>query len=109
MQTIAIGHNKGTKVVPVAEIIRIQGLSNYCTIHFSNNEPVLTVAKLLRWFQQNLPADGFIRTHRTHLVNKSYIRKNMGSRMLLYNGETISISRRRKIEINKIAQSIQKV
>jgi two-component system, LytTR family, response regulator len=102
MQTIAIGHNKGKKVVPVAEIIRIQGLSNYCTIHFSNNEPVLTVAKLLHWFQQQLPADMFIRTHRTHLVNKCFIRENRGTQMLLHNGETIRISRRRKMEIKKI-------
>jgi two-component system, LytTR family, response regulator len=104
MHTISIGHNKGKMVVPIAEIIRIQGLGNYCRVHFSNNEPVLTVAKLLHWFQEQLPADGFIRTHRTHLVNKSYIRENRGTQMLLYNGETICISRRRKMEMKKIAQ-----
>ncbi len=104
MQTISIGHNKGRTVVPVAEIIRIQGLGNYCKVHFSNNVPVLTVAKLLRWFQQQLPGDTFIRTHRTHLVNKLFIRKNMGTQMLLHNGDAISISRRRKVEMKKISQ-----
>jgi DNA-binding LytR/AlgR family response regulator len=100
MQTISIGHNKGKTVVPIAAIIRVQRKGNFCKIHFCNNELVLMVAKLLHWFQQQLPAGTFIRTRRTHLVNKSFIRKNMGTQMLLHNGETISISRRRKIAIN---------
>jgi len=86
--------------LPVSSIIRIQAMSNYSRIYLSNNRTI-TVAKVLDWFQKKNSMQTFVRTHRTHLVNKNFIQQiktigNTGSFVFLFNGEKISVSRRRK-------------
>jgi two-component system LytT family response regulator len=98
MSTIYIPTNKGVNIIDLENILRIQSISNYCRIYFTDKTYPLTVAKLLQWFEDNLPAETFVRTHRTHLVNRNHIRDvSLSSHLLhLSNGDNISISRRRK-------------
>ncbi len=94
------GCNDGFAVA-TEEIIRIQAISNYSRIYFSNGK-VVVVAKVLHWFEDSLPETMFARVHRSHLVNKLFIEKIKGARsksLLLYNGESIAVSRRRKVLI----------
>lgn len=79
-------------------IIRIEARGNYCKIYLTTGYPV-TVAKVLQWFQVNLPAQMFSRVHRSHLVNSDFIEQiamDKQSSVLLRNGERIMISRRKK-------------
>ncbi len=106
METIIISTNKGLRFCNTNNIIRIQGMSNYCKIYFADNSYPLTVPKVLHWFEENLPADVFWRTHKTHLVNRQYIKllhTTTKPYLLLYNGETLVISRRRWSLFKKIA------
>ena len=85
---------------PVESIIRIQAMSNYSRIYLSNNRTI-TVAKVLDWFQKKNCLQTFVRTHRMHLGNKNFIQQikttgNACSFVFLFNGEKISVSRRRK-------------
>jgi two-component system, LytTR family, response regulator len=94
------GVNNGHPII-VKEIIRIQAISNYSRIYFSNGK-VVVVAKVLHWFEDSLPETMFARVHRSHLVNKLFVEKIKGVRsksLLLYNGESIAVSRRRKVLI----------
>lgn len=96
MNNFCIPTNKGIKQVLEQNIIRVEAHSNYCKIFFNNERP-LVVAKVLHWFEDNLPDDMFCRIHRTHLVNRMYITEIMESSMLrLSNGDVVQISRRRK-------------
>jgi len=59
----------------------------------------MTVAKVLHWFQDNLPSQMFARVHRSHLVNKLFMLQINGTKhkmLLLNNGESIAISRRKR-------------
>ncbi len=98
MNYISILTSKGISLLCLQNIIRIQSISNYSKIYFVDNSYPLTVAKILHWFEDNLPAGMFLRTHRTHLVNKQHIQNVALSShtMELSNGEHISISKRRK-------------
>lgn len=98
MISITIATNKGISKLPLQNIIRIQSLSNYSRIYFADNSYPLTVAKILQWFEDHLPEEMFLRTHRAHLVNKQHIQRTaLPSKCIhLSNGETISISKRRK-------------
>ncbi len=99
---ISIPVINGTIIKHANHIIRIQASSNYCRIYCTDELYPITVAKVLAWFQKALPQQGFIRTHRTHLVNKLFIEKKTLSQVLLQNGEIISISKRRRNEIKNI-------
>ncbi len=99
MQLITIPYDRGIRLVQPEQIIRVEGLSNYSRVHFSTGQP-MTVAKVLHWFEDHLPAQLFARVHRSHLVNKMYIQEINGinySSLLLTNGESIAMSRRKKI------------
>ena len=98
MQTISIATNKGVEFYNVNNIIRVQGMSNYCKIFFADNSHPLTVAKVLHWFEVHLPPDIFWRTHKTHLVNSSYVNKMRTTQkpyLIMSSGEVLAVSRRK--------------
>ncbi|MEO6252234.1 MAG: LytTR family DNA-binding domain-containing protein [Ferruginibacter sp.] len=106
MDTIIIPTNQGLQFCNTDNIIRIQGMSNYCKIYFADNSYPLTVAKVLHWFEDHLPVGTFWRTHKTHLINIGYIKQFHTAQkpwLLLYNGELLAVSRRRASLLKKIA------
>lgn len=103
MQIISIPVLQGFIYKETSHIIRIQASSNYCHIYCTDEHYPITVAKVLQWFENNLPQQDFIRTHRRHLINKQFISRTNGHEMILDNGDIVSISRRRRSELKKIA------
>jgi two-component system LytT family response regulator len=103
MQTISIPVIQGFIFKETNRIIRVEASSNYSRIYCTDEHFPIIVAKVLAWFEHKLPQQDFIRTHRTHLINKQFIRRTHGNEMFLENGDIISISRRRKCELKKIA------
>ncbi|MEO7768072.1 MAG: LytTR family DNA-binding domain-containing protein [Ferruginibacter sp.] len=97
MNQLLIPTNKGDKEVLVRNIIRVEARSSYSKIYFSNEHPLL-VAKVLQWFETNLPDELFCRIHRTHLVNRMYVSEVFNrSSLTLTNGDIMQISRRKKM------------
>ena len=87
----------GIRLVQPENIIRIEALSNYSKIYFSNAKP-MTVAKVLHWFEDQLPQQMFARVHRSHLVNKMFMSQVNGGKhktLVLNNGESMEVSRRK--------------
>jgi len=103
VHTISIPVVKGIIFKETSSIIRIEASSNYSRIYCTDEHYPITVAKVLQWFQNKLPQQDFIRTHRTHLVNKRFIEKKTVNQLLLQNGEIISISKRKRNELKNIA------
>jgi two-component system LytT family response regulator len=103
VQTISIPVIQGFIFKETNRIIRIEASSNYSRIYCTDEHLPITVAKVLAWFVQKLPQQDFIRTHRTHLINKQFIRRTQGNEMILQNGDIVSISRRRRTEVKRIA------
>ncbi len=98
MNLVNIPFDRGIRLVQAEQIIRVEGQSNYSKIYFATGHP-MTVAKVLHWFEDHLPQQMFTRVHRSHLVNKMFMQEINGANynnLLLTNGESIVISRRRK-------------
>jgi two-component system, LytTR family, response regulator len=104
MNSICIHTCNGVQQLLFENIVRIESKSNYCKIFFADKSYPLTVSKTLGWFEHYLTTDIFLRTHRTHLVNKNFIEKIFLSslQIQLLNGEKICISRRRKLYVHKM-------
>ena len=98
-------------LIDVREIVRIQSISNYSKLFFSDGR-TLVVAKILGWFEQQLQGRDFVRVHRTHLINTDYICQfhtdKGNSKLELTNGERVDVSVRKKAGFLKLlrAQSI---
>lgn len=81
--------------VQVSHIVRIEACSSYCRIHFAHRPP-LTVAKVLQWFEQYLVPAGFVRIHRSHLINPAYVQAEVPPRyrlLTLSTGAVVPVSR----------------
>ena len=95
-------HAENKKILmPVADIIRIEAVSNYSRIYFSNGNTIV-VAKVLHLLQDLLPETMFVRVHRSHLINKLFVQSVKGSnrkRLLMNNGEYIGVSRSNSVQI----------
>ena len=97
MDLFLIPDTRGKRSVNIEHIIRVESKSNYSKIFFIDTAP-LVVAKVLHWFEDKLPVENFVRVHRSHLVNRMFIREINGTKqksLLLHNGERVSISRRK--------------
>ncbi len=79
------------------EILFLRGDINYTEFHLVNGKKIVSSATLLR-HQEKL--DGFLRVSRRHLVNPKYIAQIESykgvKQVLMFNGERISVARRRK-------------
>jgi two-component system LytT family response regulator len=90
--------NRSIEVIEERHIVRIQSISNYSKLFFANGQ-TLVVAKVLRWFEEKLPEGQFIRIHRTHIINKGFIRSYIngsGGKICLLNGEQVDVAKRRR-------------
>jgi two-component system, LytTR family, response regulator len=95
--SIQLATRKGFELVPINTIIRIEAISNYSKLFFINGN-TLVVAKVLKWFDEALAERGFIRIHRSHLVNRSCIKafRKRTERIILKNNDEVDLARRRK-------------
>jgi two-component system LytT family response regulator len=82
----------------VQSILRCEGEVNYTCFYFTD-ETKLLISKTLVEFEEILEPYGFIRIHKTHLVNTMHVtafNKADGCSLILSNGTSIPVSRRRK-------------
>ena len=81
------------------EIVRFEASRNYTYIHFTNRRPML-IAKVLGEYEEQLAGSGFVRTHRSHLINKQYITFIDGQgNIVMQDNSRVEISRRKKKEV----------
>ena len=104
-KTIALPEMNGFAIIPVDKIIRCEGLRNYTRIIFKEEAEKIVPRTLLE-FENLLTPLGFIRIHRSHLVNLAnvvrYI-KTQGGTVELKSGELLKVSPKYKDELlNKI-------
>jgi len=99
--TISIVTSEGRYFFSPEEIVRLEASSNYTRIFFTNKSKLLT-AKVLKEFEQMLEPFGFVRTHRTHLVNRQHILcvTNDGN-IIMKDASVAEISRRMKSGVMK--------
>lgn len=71
-QRLPVSTSEGLYFFDSDEIIRLEASSNYTYIYFTNRKPML-IAKVLGDYETMLASLGFVRTHRSHLINKKHI------------------------------------
>ncbi|MEO7312473.1 MAG: LytTR family DNA-binding domain-containing protein [Chitinophagaceae bacterium] len=106
MDHISVLYNSKRVLIPVNEIIRVEASNNYSKIYCSVGRP-LVVAKVLQWFELNLPEDAFYRIHQTHIINRFFVKEvQCKNRLQLTNGEYVQASRRKQTVFKMMLQKI---
>nr|WP_293299950.1 LytTR family DNA-binding domain-containing protein [Allomuricauda sp.] len=98
---IAVPTMDGFAMVDVKDIIRLQSDGNYTHIYTISNKRI-TAARTLKHFEGLLDTDAFFRTHKSHLVNLSFVDnyiKGKGGYVVLSDGTKVEVAVRRKEEL----------
>lgn len=101
---IAIATMEGIDFVLMEDIIYLEAVGNYTTVHLINAKPILA-SKTLKDFEDILPANRFCRVHNGSIVNVAFIQKFIkgdGGQVVLSNGLLLDVARRRKDELLKL-------
>lgn len=97
IKKITLPSGQGYRLVDIDDIIHIEADSNYSVFHFTNQEKI-AVSKILKDYEEILPENRFVRIHKSSIVNLKYVKEynsKNGLQVILSNGETITVSRRR--------------
>lgn len=96
---LAISTSEGVFFYLPSEIIRCEGESNYTKFYFDTAKPLM-VSHTLKDYESILSDYGFVRVHKSHLVNMKYVSKmDRDGFVWLQNGDSVPVSRRRKEDV----------
>jgi len=73
-QKIVLPQMDGFEVIKIADIVRLEAADNY-TIFYLSNSKKYTISKTLKYYEDLLSEFGFLRTHKSHLINLSEVTK----------------------------------
>lgn len=97
-ERITLSTLEGFRFVQINDIIRCEADGNYTKFHLNTDDKIL-VTKTLKEFDETLSDLGFIRVHKSHLINLKYIDryvKGEGGTIIMNDGTQVEVSRRRK-------------
>lgn len=77
--------------IDLDNIIYIESLDDYIKIHLTNGKPVMTLMPLKK-ITEDLPADQFMRIHRSYIAAAKYISALSGRKIILTNGVALPVS-----------------
>ncbi|MBS7256301.1 LytR/AlgR family response regulator transcription factor [Flavobacterium branchiicola] len=84
------------QIVRLNEIVYLSGEGSYTQIHLENKK-IVTASKPLKYYEDILPSDFFIKTHQSYIVNKNFIDKYMKTGIIIMkNSAEIPVATRRK-------------
>lgn len=98
LNKIALATLEGYTFVFFDDIVRCEAQGNYTNVYFFDGS-FLMLTKTLKHYDSILTEKGFVRLHKTHLVNTKYIRtftKGKENYVELSNGTKIEVSTRKK-------------
>jgi two-component system LytT family response regulator len=103
---LALYTHNGLKLVAPQDIIRCEASNNY-TIFFLTNNTSITTSKTIKEYEEILSEYNFVRVHKSHLVNLSFVDQLTNKHQLLLTNKTlVDVSRRRKSELVEVLKKL---
>ena len=104
---LALSTMEGVFFYEPKEILKCEGDDNYTHFNFLNSPPLI-VSKTLKEFEEILIEYGFMRVHKSFLVNMRYVAHLDKEGLLWLNdGSHVIVSRRRKKEVLDILHALR--
>jgi len=100
---VALPTLTGYQMEKINNIVYCEGDQNYTKIHLVSRKCIL-VSKTLKYIEELLPSEVFIRIHKTYLLNLNYVEKYIrtdGHKVILDDGTRLDIANRRNDDFVK--------
>ncbi|MBL7813318.1 MAG: response regulator transcription factor [Bacteroidetes bacterium] len=105
-QKLVLPMSNGFDVVTLKDIVNLEGGGNYTDIYLKDNRKK-TVTRVLKHFEDILEGKGFMRVHKSHIVNLDCIasyNRGRGGSLILSNGREVEVSPAKKEELMHLFQ-----
>lgn len=92
---------EGFEVVRIDEIVSCEAHDNFTDFHFASR-PKMMICRTLKFYEELLQESGFLRVHKSHLVNLEHVAKytrGKGGILTMSDGSEISVSPQRKDQL----------
>jgi two-component system LytT family response regulator len=109
LQNLAIPTVEGLLFVKTAHVIRCESDDRYTKI-FVVGKKMLLASRTLAEFEDLLQSSGFIRIHKSHLINSSHLKKYIrgeGGQVIMSDNSNLPVARRKKDELLQIVSQFQ--
>ena len=96
-QRISVTHQLGFNMVCLANLVHLKADNNYTEL-FLEDGSHFTSSYHLGYFEQRLPAQWFLRTHRSYMINLHHLKEyssREGGDVVMSNGQVVPIARSR--------------
>ena len=107
LKRVVLKTSESIYIVNVQDIIRCESDSSY-TMFFLQDGRKIIVSKVLKEYDELLKDSGFIRVHKSHLINMNFItsyEKSNGGYILMKDKAEVPVSVRKKDFVMKIFES----
>ncbi|MBC7866008.1 MAG: response regulator transcription factor [Gloeobacteraceae cyanobacterium ES-bin-316] len=102
---LALPTAQGTFFHKPENIIRLEGVGNYTKFFFADKTTLL-ISHTIKNYEDILTNYGFIRIHKSHLVNKQHVVNYMVDGMLtMSDSSRVEVSRRRKEDVLEVLKN----
>jgi two-component system LytT family response regulator len=89
-EVISVKADYKTQLVKVADIVYLESAGEYVRLHIEGSSTITTLFRLKN-METTLPAESFLRVHRSYIVNIKRIASYTKGRIFLDNGEYIPL------------------
>lgn len=99
-QKIMLPTLEGFEVVDIQSIVYCEAEDNFTKFYFENGKPLL-ICRTLKYFEEILNAFGFIRIHRSYVINPAFVirySKGKGGYVTMKNEKELEVSSNKKKE-----------
>lgn len=97
---LTIATTEGTHFLDPKDIIRCQADGNYTHFYLQKNNRIIS-SKSLGHYDALLKSHGFIRCHKSHLINRTFVEKLDDQHAFLSDGSSVLVSRRKRPEVRE--------
>jgi two-component system LytT family response regulator len=91
----------GFEVLQVKEIVRCQANDNFTDFHFTGRKKMM-ICRTLKFYEELLCESGFLRVHKSHLVNLDHVKKYLkgkGGQLVMSDDSVIDVSPQKKADL----------
>ncbi len=103
-QKIMLPTLEGFEIVPIAKIVYGEAADNFTKFYFEEGQPLL-ICRTLKYFEDVLNHHGFLRIHRSYLINPAYVirySKGKGGYVTMKNNQELEVSSNKKQDFLKL-------
>jgi DNA-binding LytR/AlgR family response regulator len=96
-------NRKTSKKILINNVILLKSDTNYTTFHLYQGKAKV-VAHTMKYFEEILQSHGFLRVHRSFIINPFYVKEynSVDEVLMMTNGHIANISRRRKRNLKEL-------